>query len=182
MSTIYLIRHGQASTGWGASADPGLSALGRKQAEQASIAMQAGQPMPIITSPKRRARETALPLAKAWYCTPEIDPRFSEIPTPQSIPDTRREWIRYILSQRWDAMAPALQAWRENLLAAVQSLEQDTVVFTHFIAINAIVGCALTDNHVTAFLPDNASITTVKTNDASIVLLRKGQEMPTLVE
>jgi broad specificity phosphatase PhoE len=181
MPKIYLIRHGRAATGWGESVDPGLSPMGQVQAEQASKAMQLRQAMSIISSPMARAQETAAPLATAWQKTPEIDQRFSEIPTPKHIPATRKAWIDDILSRNWDAMAPVLQAWREDLLIAVQSLQQDTVVFTHFIAINAIVGCALNDSRVMVFMPDNASITMVQPHESSIVLLRKGQEMFTLV-
>ena len=181
MPNIYLIRHGKAAAGWGESADPGLSPIGQEQAEQASITMQARQVMPIITSPMARARETAVPLAKAWQCTPDVDPRFSEIPTPKQIPVSRKGWIDDILSSSWDTMAPVLQTWREDLLIAVQSLQQDTVVFTHFIAINAIVGFALCDSRVMVFMPDNAAITSVQTQGSSIALLRKGQEMSTLV-
>ena len=181
MPKIYLIRHGQAEAGWGESTDPGLDALGREQAEQASKTMQAMHPMPIITSPMARARATAAPLAEAWQSIPRIDPRFSEISTPENIPTTRKAWIKEILSSRWDAMAPVLQDWREDLLAAVRTLKENTVIFTHFIAINTIVGYALEDNRVMVFMPDNASITSVKALDSSIVLLRKGQEMSTQV-
>ena len=181
MPTIYLIRHGQAAANWGESADPGLSRTGQAQAEQAADNMQAMPSITIVSSPMARARETAAPLASAWRCTPVVDTRFSEIPTPETIPVTRQEWIKDILSRSWDEMEPVLATWRKELLAAIQSLEQDTVVFTHFIAINAIVGSALTDNRVMVFLPDNASITTVKTRGSSIALLQKGLEMPSLV-
>ena len=181
MPTIYLIRHGQAAAGFGDSADPGLSRTGQEQAEQAADTLQAMPPMTIVSSPMARARETAAPLASAWRCTPVVDTRFSEIPTPEYIPVTRQEWIKDILSRGWDEMEPVLHVWREDLLTAIQSLKQDTVVFTHFIAINAIVGCALKDNRVMVFLPDNASITSVKTRGSSIALLQKGREMPSLV-
>ena len=176
-----MIRHGRAASAWGVSADPGLAPEGREQALEAATTMQAMAPMPIVSSPMARARQTAAPLANAWKCTPEIDPRFSEIPTPTNIPTDRRAWINDVLSRRWDAMEPELQVWRDDLLAAVQSLKQDTVVFTHFIAINTIAGCALADERVTVFMPDNASITTIDASGSSMVLLFKGREMPTLV-
>ena len=58
MPTIYLIRHGQAAAAWGESADPGLSPKGREQARQAASTIKAMHPMPIVSSPKARARET----------------------------------------------------------------------------------------------------------------------------
>jgi len=112
---------------------------------------------------------------------PEIDPRFSEIPTPEHIPHNRKAWIKDILSKRWDALDIDLQAWRETLLTALCSLKQDTIVFTHFIAINAIAGKAMHDHRVLVFLPDNTSITSVKIEGLAITLLEKGAEMTTAV-
>jgi broad specificity phosphatase PhoE len=181
MPKIYLIRHGRAAAGWGESDDPGLDSIGHEQAVQVSRTMQALNPMPIVSSPMKRARETAEPLAQAWERASEIDPRFSEIPTPEHIPHNRKAWIKDILSKRWDALDTDLQAWRETLLTALCSLQQDTVVFTHFIAINAIAGKAMDDHKVLVFMPDNTSITSVKVEGSVITLLEKGTEMPTIV-
>lgn len=181
MPKIYLIRHGRAAAGWGESDDPGLDSMGREQAAQVSRTLQALNPMPIVSSPMKRARETAEPLAQAWERAPEIDPRFSEIPTPGHIPNNRKAWIKDILSKRWDALDTDLQDWRETLLTALCSLQQDSVVFTHFIAINAIAGKAIHDHRVLVFLPDNTSITTVKVAGSAITLLEKGTEMTTSV-
>lgn len=178
---IYLVRHGRAAAGWGETADPGLDDIGRDQAARAAHILAALPPIPIVSSPMARAQETATPLAQAWDCTPEIDPRFSEIPTPKHMPANRKEWIKDILSKRWDAMEAELQAWRKDLLETICSLKADTVVFSHFIAINAIAGEALGNSSLVVFLPDNASITQVTVNGPSIILLEKGKEMPTLV-
>lgn len=181
MPKIYLIRHGRAAFGWGEAADPGLSRAGCEQALQASKIMQARQPMSIVSSPMARARETAKPLADAWGCTLELDPRFSEIPTPKNIKANRKVWIKDTLSKHWDAMERELQVWRDDLLAAVRALNADTVVFSHFIAINAVVGKAMGDGRLVVFLPDNASITLVEVQGPVITLLEKGAELPTLV-
>jgi len=181
MPKIYLVRHGRAAAGWGETADPGLDDKGRDQAVGAADALAAMSPMSIVSSPMARAQETAAPLARAWDYTPKIDPRFSEIPTPRHMPTNRKAWIKDILSKRWDAMDAELQAWRKDLLKAIRSLKADTIVFSHFIAINAIAGEALGNSSLVAFLPDNASITTVSVEGPAITLLEKGAEMPTLV-
>lgn len=181
MPKIYLVRHGRAATGWGETANPGLDDKGRDQAARAVHTLAALPPIPIVSSPMARAQETAAPLARAWGCAPEIDPRFSEIPTPKHMPANRKAWIKDILSKRWDAMDPELQAWRKDLLETIRSLKADTVVFSHFIAINAIAGEALGNSSLVVFLPDNASITQVAVNGPAITLLEKGKEMPTLV-
>lgn len=181
MPKIYLIRHGRAASGWGEAADPGLSREGCEQALQASKIMQAREPMSIVSSPMARARETAKPLAEAWSCTPEIDLRFSEIPTPGEIKTNRKAWIKDTLSKHWDAMELELQEWRDDLLAAIRALNADTVVFSHFIAINAVVGEAVGNKNMVVFMPDNASITVVAVEGPAIILLEKGLEMSTPV-
>ncbi|MBW2177930.1 MAG: histidine phosphatase family protein [Deltaproteobacteria bacterium] len=176
MTTIYLIRHGRAAAGWGESVDPGLDDTGKKQAAGILQTLGEMQPMPIVSSPMARARETAEPLAKTWNCIPVIDSRFTEIPTPANIPSSRKAWIKAVLSKNWDELSGELQAWRENLILAACSLPVDTVVFTHFIAINALVGKAVRDNNVLVFLPDNTSITSLTVNGTSLMLLGKGRE------
>ena len=37
---IYLVRHGEAAAGWGDHPDPGLSALGQKQAKAVAVELQ----------------------------------------------------------------------------------------------------------------------------------------------
>ncbi|MBW1892038.1 MAG: histidine phosphatase family protein [Deltaproteobacteria bacterium] len=197
MPTIYLIRHGRAAAGWGESVDPGLDGTGKKQAAGILKTLGEMQPMPIVSSPMARARETAEPLAKTWNCIPVIDSRFTEtaeplaktwncipvidsrfteIPTPANIPSSRKAWIKAVLSKNWDELSGELQAWRENLILAACSLPVDTVVFTHFIAINALVGKAVRDNNVLVFLPDNTSITSLTVNGTSLMLLGKGRD------
>lgn len=72
MAKIYLVRHGQAASGWGLEEDPGLDDLGRSQARDAAQKLAPLGPLPILSSPKARARETASPLAA------EIIARFAE--------------------------------------------------------------------------------------------------------
>ncbi|HEX5776589.1 MAG TPA: phosphoglycerate mutase family protein, partial [Caulobacteraceae bacterium] len=68
MARIYMIRHGRPASTWGGGdLDPGLDEAGRTQAEQVAEALLA-QPEPphrIVSSPLRRCRETAEPLARA---------------------------------------------------------------------------------------------------------------------
>ena len=66
VARIYLVRHGEA-TGYD-GADPGLSELGASQAREVAQRLDeiVGAPIDLITSPLRRARETAQPLAARW--------------------------------------------------------------------------------------------------------------------
>ena len=51
--------------------DPGLDDLGHAQAKAAALILAPLGPLPIITSPLTRTRETSRPLAEIW----EIEPR-----------------------------------------------------------------------------------------------------------
>ena len=68
MARIYLVRHGRAELGWGMDYDPGLDDLGRSQASAAANKLAPLGPLEVISSPLRRARQTAMPLAELWGC------------------------------------------------------------------------------------------------------------------
>jgi len=61
---LVLVRHGEAAAGWIDDADPGLSEVGQQQARDVVDRLVALGPLPILTSPLRRCRETAAPLAE----------------------------------------------------------------------------------------------------------------------
>ncbi|HBM88422.1 MAG TPA: histidine phosphatase family protein, partial [Rhodobiaceae bacterium] len=57
----------------------------------------------------------------------------------------------------------------------------DTVIFSHFIAINAAVGHALDDPRVICFRPDNCSVTVFETQGDKLSVLEQGNEAETKV-
>lgn len=163
MALLHLVRHGHAAAGWGTSFDPGLDELGQRQAE-AVAARLAGtlEPCALRTSPLARARETAQPLERSWGVTATVDPAFGEIPSPTDDLRERAAWLSEALAADWDDLGDGVAAWRRTLLDAVSQIAADTVVFTHFVAINAVVGWATGERAATVFLPANASVTTVE--------------------
>ena len=74
MAVIQLVRHGRAAAGWDTDPDPGLDAVGRSQADALAERLGPSTPLPIVTSPFRRCRETAAPLAVRWAATPVVEP------------------------------------------------------------------------------------------------------------
>lgn len=170
MARIHLVRHGKAAAGWGSDADPGLDALGRSQAEAVARAFADGPVMPVLTSPLRRCRETAMPLARAWSMVPQVETAVSEIPSPTDDLAARAGWLRRVMPGTWpdlardpDSAAVDFPGWRSQLLECLARLPADTVVFTHFIAINAAVGAATGDDRIVCFRPDNGSVTVLET-------------------
>ena len=75
MAKIYLVRHGQAVSGWGQELDPGLADKGRVQAQAAAEQLAPLGPLPIISSPRARARQTAHPVAESGNGMPVIEDR-----------------------------------------------------------------------------------------------------------
>ena len=51
------------------------------------------------------------------------------------------------------------------MLGAIRALRTDTVVVTHFLAINAVVGAATDDDRVVGFAPAHCSRTVVDLDD-----------------
>lgn len=181
MAKLYLVRHGQAASGWGLEKDPGLNALGRAQAQTAAQNLAPLGPLPLVSSPRARARETAIPLTKLWHMEPAVEERVGEIRLPSETPADRVRWLKEVMADQWPNLDRDLQQWRREVIEALLSIKTDTVVFTHYIAINAAVGHAIGDDRVVSFRPDNASITILETNANKIYLVERGAEADTRV-
>jgi broad specificity phosphatase PhoE len=178
-ATLYLVRHGQAAAGFDSHLDPGLAARGRLQAEATAAQLAVRGPLPIYSSPLARARETAAPLARRWGTRPLLEPRVSELPSPTQDLAERARLVRNAIQSRWPQLGADLKAWRESALDWVRGLDSDAVVFTHFIAINAIVGATTGDDRVVVFRPDHASVTRCEGHRGQVVLHELGREADT---
>ncbi|MEI9884908.1 MAG: histidine phosphatase family protein [Rhizomicrobium sp.] len=177
MPRIYMVRHGKAAAGFGEDMDPGLDALGHSQAEAAAQRLVGLGPRLILSSPLRRARETAAPLSKLWKKPPAIEPAVAEIPSPKGMTlEERVVWLRTLMAGSWRDVTPELAQWREACVAAIATLKEDTVVFSHYVAINVLFGAATADDRVVAFSPDNCSVTTFDNAGGRLRLLDKGDE------
>lgn len=181
MPTLYLVRHGAAAARWDEAADPGLSDEGREQAARAAAQLSALKPQTIVTSPMRRCRETAAPLAQAWSRKVVINERVSEIISPTADPDARGSWLRDIMNGRWGELDPVSLSWRQSVIEALEKLEQDCVVYSHFVAINAAVGQATDDDRVLTFRPANCSVTILNNDGGRLQLVERGAEATTKV-
>ncbi len=174
MPRLYLVRHGQPEP---AGDDPGLTAAGRAQAEAVAALLAPKGPLPILTSPFRRARETAAPLARIWGLSPQTDPRIGELPLPPDSPFRgHTEWLKYARTRHWPQMDESLHCWRSQVLQALFDLQRDTVVVSHFVAINVAVGHALRDDRVTCFQPENCSCTVLVCDGRDLRIVQLGAE------
>ena len=178
---IYLVRHGQAADTWQVSDDPGLSVLGHQQAAATAkqLSEQVGPDIQLVSSPLLRARETALPFATTLGAEVSIIEAFREIPTPVPRPE-RQAWLHSIARQSWGEQHEMVRDWHRALLQQLRQIRHPTVVFTHFMALNAIVGTLSANDKVMCFLPDNASITTLEWDDESLQVVELGRQFRAL--
>ena len=181
MVRLYLVRHGKAAAAFSQAPDPGLDSTGIAQAEAMAERLAPLGPLPIVTSPLKRTRETAAPLERRWRFTARVLPAVGEIPSPMGDPATRGEWLRGVMASVWSAQPKELQAWRQDVVDALTALQRPTVVVTHFVAINVAVGVAENHDRVVGFAPDNCSVTVLDVEDATLRLVRRGAERATQV-
>ena len=177
---ICLVRHGEAEAGWGHAADPGLSTLGGQQAEAVGEQL-ARQPFEqAFSSPMARCQQTSRPFARRSGLTIATEPKVSEIPTPEGL-DDRVAWLRGFMAGTWDEALPLLHDWRKALIERVEALPDNTVVFTHFIAINSIVGHLSGSQLVTSFRPGHCSVTRLNKGADGLSVSELGSEAATQV-
>ncbi|HEX2561140.1 histidine phosphatase family protein [Phenylobacterium sp.] len=187
MPHLYLIRHGKPATVWGQGSDedPGLDDQGRAQAEAARDALLARpeneRPKRVVSSPLRRCRETAQPLADALGVEVEIDSVVGEIPTPSTIaPENRSAWLRQVFQSQWGEIEGDLDydEWRHAIARSLRA-RGDTAVFSHYVAINAVMSHLEGHDQVLSFRPDHCSITVLETDGEELRLVEKGREATT---
>jgi len=181
MPTIYLVRHGNAAGGFDESIDPGLDDLGHSQASAMAENLAPKGPFALVSSPLQRAREIAEPLARAWGAAAAIEPRVTEIPSPTAVPAERGAWLKRVMDKQWDELGDALADWRQGILDALASLEEDTVIVTHFMVINIAAGAALNDKRLVTLRPDNCSVNVFESAGAGLRLISRGKELETKV-
>ena len=165
---LHLIRHGETAAPWAQEPDPGLSELGHQQAAEMAQAMAPLGPLPLISSTMQRTRETAAPLAGEWRAEPRLEPRVAEIPGPAGSPDERRAWLERMLAARWPEVTAELQDWRRGVLAALHEIDRETVVVSHYVAINVAVAAARGDDRLICFKPSHFSHTVLDLRDGGI--------------
>jgi len=181
MALIYLVRHGKAAGSFTADMDPGLDDLGRSQAIEAATTLAQHLPLVLLSSPLKRAQETAAPLASNIKQSVGIENRVAEIPSPGLSLEARGPWLQSVMSGGWSEQSNDLIAWQRALCQCLVEIKTDTVIFSHFVAINAAVSYATGLDEVLAFRPDNGSITIFDNTGGQLALIERGNEASTHV-
>jgi broad specificity phosphatase PhoE len=182
---LYLIRHGRPAAAFGDHDDPGLDETGRAQARAVAGRLmalpEAERPRAVVSSPLRRCRETAQPLADALGLALEIEPAVGEIPTPVALSLAERpDWLRSAFTGAWGEIEGDIdyEAWRKQVAEAV-ARRPNAAIFSHFVAINAVFSVITGDDQVIGFRPDHTSMTTLAVEDGALILVARGDEAVT---
>jgi broad specificity phosphatase PhoE len=169
---LLLVRHAlplRSEPGQGA--DPELSDEGRVQAARLPDALARFPISRVVSSPQRRAIQTAEPVATARRLAVEIDDRFAEydrelavyIPIEQIRDENPQEWAR--MAEGHLPSTVDEDAFRARVCAAVDDVasaaehEDTVVVFSHGGVINVLLHEILGTKRVLSFPIDYASVT-----------------------
>jgi broad specificity phosphatase PhoE len=172
MTTVRLVRHGEPAESVGE--DPDLTQIGFVQAAELVPVLR---PCTLVTSPMRRARSTARALEQAWGADALVVHAVREMPSPTTTAVDRAAWLRDALRSTFAELGPEHRAWRDGIVDFVRTRTADTVVVTHAVVINALVGSCTGDDRVWHMRPAHASITTVEVDRAGNVrLVERGRD------
>lgn len=179
---LTLVRHGRATGGWDDHEDPGLDHVGQAQARALARHLEATPPLPMLVSPMRRCRETAAPLAATWGVVPQVEPALTEIPSPEGVPMGERvPWLRKAMESTWTALGRSFTDYRAGVVLRLLACPADTLIVSHFVAINAAIGAALGDDRLVIYRLDNTSRTDFDVTAGRLVLVEAGAEADTQI-
>jgi broad specificity phosphatase PhoE len=177
MARVWLVRHAEPAEAIGI--DPDLTERG---VEQAAALVSQLEPSALLTSPLRRARSTAQPLAEAWATEAIVEPAVRELPSPTSTIEERQAWLRTAMRRDFADLGDDVIAWRRGIGGLVASRRVDTVIVTHAIVINAVVGMCTGDARVLHVRPAHAAVTVIDVDaDGRLALVSGGRESETFI-
>jgi probable phosphoglycerate mutase len=164
---LLLVRHARPlrAESIDGPADPGLSPLGRRQAEALAAWLAPEAIDAIYTSPLRRALETAAPLAIALGADPVPEPALAEYDADATayIPI---EELKAAGDPRWMALPDDIAGFQGRVIDGVDRLaaahpSQRIVLVCHGGVVNVVVAAVLGLGPRMVFLPAYTSITRV---------------------
>ncbi|MGF6823490.1 broad specificity phosphatase PhoE [Microbacterium sp. ZKA21] len=149
MNRILLVRHAQAQGH--SEADPPLDATGEQQALLLAERLAQEETGPVLSSPKRRAQQTAQVIGRRVGTSPDVSDLLDDLtPMPSSdrwtdYPEHRWPWLEETPVDEQDLDAVTLNAaWTTLHDAAESSLESGALVLiTHAFVVASFVSRAL---------------------------------------
>ena len=171
---IILVRHALPvrveAAADGRPADPGLSERGQQQALRVVEALRHDEISALVTSPSRRARETAAPLAAALGLTPTVEDGVAEfdrndatyVPVEELKAADDPRWHRLLAGDLYSVGVDPV-VFRATVVQAIEQIAASNpdgrvVIFSHSGTINAWAGQVLSQQRPIWFAPDYCSV------------------------
>ena len=178
-----LIRHGEAAESWGTHPDPGLSELGIKQSKSLlnNKMLELLDSYSFVSSPKSRAKMTAEPLIKKFNKELIVKDAYSEIPSNDIDNSQKKTWLKDVMNTEIKDLPDFVVNWRNKIIKHSLGLSQNTIIFTHFMVINALVGSLLKKNAIMCFYPNYVSVTKITFENKEIKSISLGDERKTII-
>ena len=189
VTELLLLRHALPVSG---HADPGLSDVGRAQAEQVAQWLKVSRVDALLTSPLRRARETVAPIEASLGLTAEViyDLREWELDDPNHVYDAVEDMapddprLLAVAEGRYDDFVPELDtaAFQQRTVTAIEDVfarhqhQERIVVSTHGGFISAYLAHIIGARQVMWFNADYAGISRVVRLPSSRVVVRSVNE------
>tara|TARA_B100000073_G_scaffold324464_1_gene307387 strand:- start:338 stop:901 length:564 start_codon:yes stop_codon:yes gene_type:complete len=160
---IIFVRHGEAESSFGIHQDPALSENGIAQSLKLIEhgGLQSLESFTFLSSPKLRAIETAKPIAKKFNKLIKIDETFIEIPSKNIEISKKQEWLKQIVETKKNQLPDNIKLWEKNIFKKIQSFQQNTIIFSHFMVINSIISTLSNSKNLLYFYPDYTSVTKI---------------------
>jgi broad specificity phosphatase PhoE len=165
---ILLIRHGRPETGT-SDRDPAVCEAGRAQARRLADFLAHCGVVSILSSPMRRALQTAAPTSERLALGVRVVEGLAEADrfggSYRSVEELRRDpaaWQSFLADPIGYLGADPV-AFKQGVLDAVELAlgggDETTAIFTHGLPINVVLSHALGLKKVTHFVPHYCSIT-----------------------
>jgi len=136
----------------------------------------------LISSPLARAQQTAIPFQEGLKVPVSINTNFAEIPSPGIVLKDRRNWLKALFTKTIHQLEQPQLDWRNNIIQGIKSLEKDTLIFSHFMTINAIVGWISRSEKVVNYYPNYCSITRIEKIANQYYIRELGAELTTIIQ
>jgi len=112
-------------------------------------------------------------------CSFHLDSRFIEIPSNNIHADKKRDWLVNIFTTPINELPEAVKEWRNNLISWLEDIEDNFIVTTHFMVINALISYLTSNNKISYFHPDYASRTEIFIKNGEMTKLVLGDDKKT---
>ena len=95
----------------------------------------------------------------------------------------RVDWLKRVLPLNWEELGEHKVSkqsnidyylWRKKIIKKIISFKNETVIFTHFVVINNVIGKITNSKKVINFYPDNCSITEIGIKNNKMELIKLG--------